>query len=510
MTPYEPGPLNKQPDFPRRALNRPLVDWVEHAALISIGAAVIAILIRVIFADFFLYGSGYILYVPAIVVASSLRGFWPGLLAMVAALVVEIILQFTGADLVNHDLVVDLSFIAIGLGICGYGAWFHMTRLAADRFNAEIRAREAHLSSILETIPDAMIVIDSHGMMQSFSAAAERLFGYARSEVIGRNVDMLMPDTYRLQHDSYINRYHATGERKIIGIGRVVVGQRKDGSTFPIELAVGEMISHDRRFFTGFIRDLSERQQTETRLQELQVELVHIARLTALGEMASTLAHELNQPLSAVSNYIGGSRKLLDTDLSASTLDKIRKALELAGSQTLRAGDIIRRLKEFVARGETEKRILPLAKLVEEASALALVGAKEKGIRVRFELDPAADMVLVDKVQIHQVLLNLIRNAIDSIETSDRREMTIATKLREDGMIHVWVADSGDGIRADILENLFQPFVTSKRHGMGVGLSISRTIIEAHGGRIHGENRPEGGAIVGFILPPLKEEDQPG
>ena len=148
--------------------------------------------------------------------------------------------------------------------------------------------------------------------MQSFSAAAERLFGYSAAEVIGKNVKMLMPSPYRESHDGYLDRYLRTGERRIIGIGRVVVGERKDGSTFPMELAVGEMRSGNQRFFTGFIRDLTERQQTEARLQELQSELVHISRLTAMGEMASALAHELNQPLSAIANYMKGSRRLLE------------------------------------------------------------------------------------------------------------------------------------------------------------------------------------------------------
>ena len=172
-------------------------------------------------------------------------------------------------------------------------------------------AREAHLQSILDTVPEAMIVIDERGFIQSFSSAAERLFGCQAAEVIGRNVSILMPTPYRENHDGYLLRYMTTGERRIIGIGRVVVGQRKDGSTFPMELAVGEMKSGDQRYFTGFIRDLTERQQTEARLQELQSELVHISRLTAMGEMASTLAHELNQPLSAIANYLKGSRRLL-------------------------------------------------------------------------------------------------------------------------------------------------------------------------------------------------------
>ena len=213
-----------------------------------------------------------------------------------------------------------------------------------------LRTRESHLHSILETIPDAMIVIDGNGIMQFFSSAAERQFGYTEREAIGQNVSILMPNPDRSRHDGYLARYRSTGERHIIGIGRIVTGQRKDGTTFPMHLSIGEMQSGGAPYFTGFVRDLTEQQQTQARLQELQSELVHVSRLSAMGEMASALAHELNQPLAAISNYMKGSRRLL----SASTdpnIAKIESALDRAAEQAIRAGQIIRRLRDFVARG---------------------------------------------------------------------------------------------------------------------------------------------------------------
>jgi two-component system sensor kinase FixL len=355
-----------------------------------------------------------------------------------------------------------------------------------------------------------MVVINERGLIQSFSSAAERLFGHAAADVLGKNVKMLMPSPYREDHDGYIARYLRTGERRIIGIGRVVVGQRSDGSTFPMELAVGEMHVRDQRFFTGFIRDLTERQLTEARLQELQSELVHMSRLTAMGEMASALAHELNQPLSAIANYMKGSRRLLENsqDQGAGLL---RNAMDKAAEQALRAGDIIRRLRDFVARGESERRVEDVKKLIEEASALALVGAKDKGIRVRFAFTPRLDHVLADKVQVQQVLLNLIRNAIDAMETADVRELVIATAPAADNMVEISVADTGAGIAPEIAGQLFQPFVTTKSQGMGVGLSISRTIIESHGGSITPRSNPGGGTTFTFTLPAVnKEEDGDG
>jgi two-component system sensor kinase FixL len=276
-----------------------------------------------------------------------------------------------------------------------------------------------------------------------------------------------------------------------------------------MELAIGEMRSGNQRYFTGFIRDLSERQQTEARLQELQSELVHISRLTAMGEMASALAHELNQPLSAIANYLRGSHRLL-ADRTDPESVRLKEALDKAADQALRAGEIIRRLRDFVARGETEMQVESLTKLVEEASALALVGAKQSGVRVRFDLDQRADHVFADKVQVQQVLLNLMRNAIEAMVEagSPRREIVLASSLANGEMVETTVADTGPGIAPEISAQLFQPFTTTKRAGMGVGLSISRTIIEAHGGELWVEPNAGGGCVFHFTLRAASKEDR--
>ena len=363
---------------------------------------------------------------------------------------------------------------------------------------AAITSDSALLRSILDTVPDAMVVIDPNGIIQSFSTAAERLFGYTQDEVRGRNVSMLMPSPYREEHDGYLARYLRTGERRIIGIGRVVVGRRNDGTTFPMELAVGEIHQGDRRLFTGFVRDLTERQRTERRLHELQEGFLHVSRLRSMGQMAAALAHEINQPLTATSNYLRAATRLLSGQQP--DLAKVRKALALATEQTMRSGEIIRRLRAFVARGEVTRAPENLAKLIEEASALALLGAKDRDIKVQIGTNPNLPRVMADRVQVQQVLLNLIRNAMESMEGQPIRELSVQAEAVE-GAIVVSVADTGAGMAADVEARLFQPFVTTKREGMGIGLSVCRTIIEAHGGRLWMERNPTGGTIFRFKLP---------
>ena len=246
---------------------------------------------------------------------------------------------------------------------------------------------------------------------------------------------MLMPEPYQSGHDGYVQRYLLTGEKRIIGVDRVVVGRRKDGSTFPMKLAVGEMRPGDRRYFTGFIRDLTEREESAARLHEIQGELARLARLNELGEMASTLAHELNQPLSAIANYSLGCLMDVNDDNGS----RPRMALEEISKQSLRAGQIIRHLREFVTRGETEKAPEDIRKLVEEAGALALVGSRERGMLSVFDFAPGAELVLADRVQIQQVLMNLMRNAMEAMRESETRLLTVRTSPTTDDMVLVEV-----------------------------------------------------------------------
>lgn len=466
-------------------------------------AVALAIVVRLFLLDFIGYNAIFIVFVPAIIVATISGGFGPGMLGVVLSLAAAYLIGPLDLQLTQNVVSFGL-FAIIGVSIAWLGEILQEAYREMSVSQEKLRAREAHLSSILNTVPDATVVIDPEGRIHSFNAAAVRQFGYAENEAIGQNVSMLMPEPYRREHDGYIQRYLETGERRIIGIDRVVVGRRKDGSTFPMKLAVGEMRSGDRNYFTGFIRDLTDRQETEARLHEVQAELARLARLNELGEMASTLAHELNQPLSAIANYSQGCMRLLQ-NLPEGTVEPMREALSEVAAQSLRAGEIIRHLREYVMRGVSNVRPEDVRKLVEEACTMALIGSRESGVQTEFDFAPGSNMVMTDRVQIHQVLINLIRNAVEAMRESERRELLIRT-TREAEHVAIEVADTGPGISEEIAARLFRPFATTKANGMGIGLSISKRIVEAHGGEIGVSRNAHGGATFRFTLPIYREE----
>ncbi len=364
------------------------------------------------------------------------------------------------------------------------------------------------LGLVIETAPDGVIIIDDEGMIISFSPAAEKLFGYRASEVLGKNVSILMPSPYREHHDAYLRRYRETGERRLSGSSREVVGRKKNGDVFPIELAVGEVQLSDTRIFTGFVRDLTARRKFEKRISELQDELVHVARHSAMGELATTLAHELNQPLTAIANYAQAARRLIAAENETAR----EKALDFMGrvaDQAKRAGEIIWRLRQFVKHHEVERRWEDPCEAVTEAAQIGSLGASAKGIDVRIQCEDDVPDAFMDRIQIQQVVTNLVRNAVDALDGWEgEKRITVTVSRHDEDDVMVTVSDTGPGIAPEIERKLFQPFNTSKKEGVGIGLAVSQTILDAHNGRIWGRNKPEGGAIFRFILPRAEKTEE--
>ena len=377
-----------------------------------------------------------------------------------------------------------------------------------QQVEAQLSDSMAHAQAVLDTAADTIITIDQQGIIQSFNAAAERLFGYQADEVIGRNVRVLMPQPYREEHDHYLNRYLRTGEKRIIGIGREVQAVRRDGRIFPVELAVSEIRLGKTRHFTGIIRDITERKEAEQRLRQREEEarqqrerLVHVGRLSTMGELAAGIAHEINQPLTAIAAYANACQRLLtlanaDPGEVLATLDKI-------SNQAQRAGQVIQRLRGMIRRRDSCREPCDLNRLVEDTLVLSEADARLHAIVLSTDLAAEPLPVVVDPIQIQQVLLNLIRNGIDAMleaAASDGVVKVFTARLNDD-FVEVRVRDQGVGIPAELRKQLFNPFFTTKAQGIGLGLSISRSIITSHGGRLVCQPNPDRGVSMVFTLP---------
>lgn len=373
------------------------------------------------------------------------------------------------------------------------------------------REAEMRLDSMIETMPDATIVIDELGFIKSFSRVAEEMFGYSAEAAIGCNVKMLMPDGLAAQHEVALLDYIRTGDPRVIGKTRELTARRANGTLFPVELNIGETRIGDERIFTGIVRDVSTRLIEEQRLSELSAELAHISRQGAMSELAADLAHELNQPLSATANFIAAARMLIEQGGGG---ERVADLLQMAEAQTQRSGDIIRRLRDFLAKRDIEMRAESLEDVIKDAVALVFFGSGREEIELSYHLDPTCDTIFADRVQIQQVLVNLLRNAVEvlrAVEAGHPRRIMIRSRSMPDDMVELAILDTGPGIPEALSEQLYARFSTTKSGtGMGIGLSISRRIVEAHGGVLTAENQPDGGAVLRFSLPVFKElEDDP-
>lgn len=375
--------------------------------------------------------------------------------------------------------------------------------LTRDEHRAQfLEANAVLLGSILESIPDGLVVIDTEGRILIFSKAAEEMFGYTAQEVVGRNVSVLMPEREAGLHDGWMSRYRETGEMRVMGHSRRLTGRRKDGTMFPHSLRLAEAFGGGKRMIAGFVHDLSAEEATQSQLEELQRELAHISRVYEMGTLASTIAHELNQPLMAVSNIVQTAADMLGKGEPASRA-ALAEALANAGRETLRAGEILRRLRVFLSRGDLEKTLEDPCKLAADAAYFEAAGARYRNIACEIDCPSGMPQILVDRVQIQQVILNLVKNAIQSVGGNGKVAVVIRMEPQH---VRFSVIDSGPGVPPERVARLFEPFSTTKTDGMGLGLPICRSIIEAHGGRIWYEAPAEGGACFAFTLPHIVEE----
>lgn len=365
-----------------------------------------------------------------------------------------------------------------------------------------LEANAVLLTSILDTIPDALVVIDIEGRIMMFSKAAEAMFGYTSAEVLGLYVSILMPERDREAHDSYLAHYRLTGRTHAMGRKRRLIGQRKDGTEFPHALQLAEAFGGGQRMIAGFMHDLSSEEATTAQLEQVQRELAHIARLHEMGTLATTIAHELNQPLMAVANIVQSAADILSKGEPPSK-KALAEALSEAGQEAIRAGDILRRLRVFLSHGDLEKTLADPCKLAEDAIYFEAASARYRKITCKVDCEPELPTILVDRVQIQQVILNLVKNAIQSVGANGT--VTVAITAERDNL-RFTVTDTGPGVPPDRVARLFEPFSTTKTDGMGLGLPICKSIIEAHEGAIWYEPSSAGGATFVFTLPKTIKE----
>ena len=364
-----------------------------------------------------------------------------------------------------------------------------------------IKDANARLNALLDAAVDGLVIIDGKGNIELFNNAAQKMFLYTSHEVLGKNIKMLMPAPFSDEHDKYLSSYLSTGETKIIGKGRKVRGKKSNGEEFPIFLSVGGVKDSSHTQFVGIIRDISEQERDRIEAQESRERLSHASRLSSMGELAAGIAHEMNQPLSAISSYSQASKRLL---LNTSQLneEKVVAALDKICDQAIRASEVINRLRKFVKKRVAQRESVDLNGLILETVNLAKVDTRILDHEVIVELNHHTQPeLLADPVQIQQVLLNLIRNGIDAMEHIKGAPLLIQSQWLSDELVEVSVIDCGHGMDEEVSSTIFTPFITTKETGMGMGLPVSQTIIHAHGGRIYYVASQPTGCIFSFSLP---------
>jgi two-component system sensor kinase FixL len=357
------------------------------------------------------------------------------------------------------------------------------------------------LDALMDAAADAIIIIDETGLIRRFNRAAEAMFGYREADLLGRNVSLLMPEPNRNRHNGYLERYHRTGEARIIGKGRDETGLRRNGETFPMQLSVGEITRTGQRSYVGIIRDVTEMRQAKEQVRHLEEQLLHADRLVILGELTAGIAHEINQPLTAIAAYADAGRTIIDRIDEAPAAD-MHAICERIGGQARRAAEVVQRLRRLVRSGVASKSRQDLNQIIRNILLLFEFEVKKSGTDLVFFPLESLEELYVDDVQIQQILVNLVKNSLDAIgeagQTDGRIEIHVGTQGTD---VLVSVNDNGPGVPEQLRPRLFDSFFTTKPRGVGLGLSICKSIAAAHGGSLRHEQSEQGGSRFTLTLP---------
>jgi PAS domain S-box-containing protein len=442
-------------------------------------------------------GLFYLLFLPLIWIAT--RHGLPAASWAVLAIQIGLI---AGLEIQGHSELTLRAFQLLMFALAATGLMLGAVVSERRRLSLALADIEGHRTAILNTVPDGVLTIDARGNIQSVNPAVERLFSRPSHRLIGHNVAELVEGVPDLLHRLKL----ATRSTASAAGCWELDARRADGSAFPIELGAGRFDLLGAEHYTVVVRDVTARRKAEARYREHQAELAHVSRVSLAGEMAAGVAHELSQPLTAITAYARGCLRLLGESVTEPAL--LHEGLTEVVQQAERAGDVLDRLREFVRGGGYRRALTEVEPLIDSVLGLTRVEAMQREVEIKARIDHDLPAVLADRVQIEQVLVNLLRNAMDAMEAvnTERRSIVVEARRKGNHAIEISVADSGPGVAAEVTDTIFEPFVTTKPNGMGMGLSISHSIIESHGGRLRMARGTLSGAIFIFDLPTAEAE----
>jgi two-component system sensor kinase FixL len=441
-------------------------------------------------------GLFYLLFPPLIWIAT--RHGLPAASWAVLAIQLGLIAEL---EIHGHTEITLRAFQLFMLALAATGLMLGAVVSERRRLSLALVDSEGLRRAILNTVPDGVLTVDERGEIHSINPAVETLFSRPSHRLIGHDVAELIEDAPDLLSRLKL-AVHSPTEARCWELD----ARRADGTTFPIELSAGRFDLLDAERYAVVMRDITFRREAEARDRQHQAELAHVSRVSLAGEMAAGLAHELSQPLTAIIAYARGCRRLLAGPVPEPAL--LHEGIDEVVQQAERAGDVLGRLREFVRGGEFRRALTEIKPVIDAAVGLVRSEAIQQEVEIEATIDPGLPVVLADPVQIEQVLLNLLRNAMDAMEAANSKRRAIIVEARRNSKhsIEISVADSGPGVTAEVTDTIFEPFVTTKSFGMGMGLSISRAIIESHGGNLRMVRGARSGATFVFDLPTAEAE----